>query len=70
MEVLTCLAWSTLDQLTAMHILIQVHPQCDEFDAVREEHEGLFKEIVSLERYQVCLEQRIYEAGQQAKEEG
>ncbi|KAL7540624.1 hypothetical protein ACHAXR_010260 [Thalassiosira sp. AJA248-18] len=56
-------ASSSLDQLTVSHILEHVHPQVNEMDAIHEEYDYLRKEIRSLEKDRVQLEQQFHEAG-------
>jgi len=59
---------STLDQLTVTHILQNVLPQIDEYDAINGELEYLLKEIKALEKDRVQLEQLFHKAGRDASE--
>ena len=52
-----------LDQLTVTHLLEKAHPQIDELDAIQQEYNYLLKEMNSLEKDRVQLEQQFHEAG-------
>ena len=54
---------STLDQLTVTHLLKNVHPQIDEYDAIYEEYTHLKCEIKALEKDRIELEKQFHKAG-------
>ena len=60
---------STLDQLTVTHLLQNIHPQIDEYDAIYEEYIHLKSEIKALEKDRIELEKQFHEAGKVASQE-
>ena len=56
---------STFDQLTVTHLLQNVQPQVDEYDAIYEEYTYLKNEIKALEKDRVQLEQIFHAVGRE-----
>jgi len=60
---------STLDQLTVTHLLQNVHPQIDEYDAIYEEYTHLKSEIKALELDRIELEKQFHKASKVISQE-
>ncbi|KAL7516782.1 hypothetical protein ACHAWX_001764 [Stephanocyclus meneghinianus] len=57
---------TTLDQLSAIHILQHSLTACDEYDALRAERSCLLQELSALEKDRLCLENMFLELEKQA----